>query len=223
MTWDKNNIQFASHPTDTRFIDLTGAIFSRLTILGYAGVRGRRRHYWFARCVCGTLTCVSRDALRGAKSQSCGCLKKEMMPTLHITHGEKRGGKISVEYTTYCGAKQRCHDTNGRAYKDYGGRGIEFRFESFDQFLVAVGRRPSPKHSIERKDVNGHYEPGNVVWATAVEQGRNKRNTRQLTLNGRTQPLTAWCEELGVNYSMVKARIHRGWSPEKALSTPSLR
>ena len=72
----------------------------------------------------------------------------------------------------------RCYDPRCRGFKNYGGRGIvvcERWRDSIDAFIADVGPRPSPKHSIDRIDVNGHYEPGNVRWATAFEQNRNKR------------------------------------------------
>jgi hypothetical protein len=60
-------------------------------------------------------------------------------------------------------------------WKDYGGRGIEFRFISIEQFFAELGPRASPAHSLDRKDNDGHYEPGNVRWATKTEQQLNRR------------------------------------------------
>jgi hypothetical protein len=61
---------------------------------------------------------------------------------------------------------------------DYGGRGIQLRYTSFEQFLADVGPKPSPGHSLDRKDANGNYEPGNCRWATAKEQTFNRRIRR---------------------------------------------
>lgn len=79
------------------------------------------------------------------------------------------------EYRSYSGAKQRCTNSKSKNYADYGGRGIEFRFVSFQQFINCVGNKPTPKHSLDRIENEGHYEPGNVRWATCSEQNRNQR------------------------------------------------
>jgi hypothetical protein len=72
----------------------------------------------------------------------------------------------------------RCENSNVERYPSYGGRGIKVceRWRgSFKNFLADMGRKPTPKHSIDRIDVDGNYEPGNCRWATNSEQQRNKR------------------------------------------------
>ena len=86
--------------------------------------------------------------------------------------------KRTPEYVAYYNAKGRCENSSRKCFSDYGGRGIEFRFTSFAQFLAEVGLRPSPHHTLDRKDVNGHYEPGNVKWSTRTEQNLNMRLRR---------------------------------------------
>lgn len=79
------------------------------------------------------------------------------------------------EYRAYIAAKGRTTNPKIHNYKNYGGRGIEFRFKSFAEFIADIGPRPSPLHSLDRIRTNGHYEVGNVVWATKQEQARNRR------------------------------------------------
>lgn len=79
------------------------------------------------------------------------------------------------ERIAYAQAKARCTNPRHRAWKDYGGRGVEFRFRSFRQFIRLLGPRPSRRHSLDRIDNDGHYEPGNVRWATPRQQARNRR------------------------------------------------
>lgn len=86
-----------------------------------------------------------------------------------------RGLSRTIEYRTYEGAKQRCVNPNAPSFENYGGRGIEFRFTSFEQFFSELGNRPSPQHSVDRINNDGHYEPGNVRWATRAEQMANSR------------------------------------------------
>lgn len=125
---------------------------------------------WLCACDCGRLSHVRGDNLRSRIIQSCGCFH----PT---RRGAARIGKKTPEHYCYLGARQRCQNPKNPAYYNYGGRGIEFRFQSFEQFFAELGLKPSPDLTIERINNNGHYEPGNVKWATRAEQNRNKRNS----------------------------------------------
>jgi hypothetical protein len=114
----------------------------------------------------------------------------------------------------------RCCGTRRTNYPMYGGRGIKVceRWQnSFEAFLADMGERPSPKHTIERKDNNGDYTPSNCRWATICEQARNRRNNRLGTLNGKTQSIAAWAEERGANLQRVYSRLSRGWTLEQAI------
>lgn len=119
----------------------------------------------------------------------------------------------SPEYRVYCRAKQRCRSND----KNYGGRGIEFRFNSFDEFFAEIGRRPSSEHSIDRINNDGHYEPGNVRWATLSEQARNKRDRFKLTIDGVTRLGIEWAESTGIDLDVMRHRLKRGWCAPCAL------
>ncbi len=139
-------------------------------------------------------------------------------------HGETHASRGSSEFRIWMQMIGRCTTPTHRRFADYGGRGIqvcERWLESVTNFIADMGRRPSADHQLERKDNDGPYAPHNCVWATRTEQGRNKRNNVLMTLAGRTQPMSAWAEELKLPYSTLRRRKARlGWSDEEALMTP---
>lgn len=139
-----------------------------------------------------------------------------------LRHGHARDGAMSPTYKSWQSMIGRCCRPHVHGYKNYGGRGIRVceRWMTFDHFLADMGERPSTEHTLDRKDVNGHYEPGNVRWAHKSEQANNRRVTIRLTFRGETLPIAEWCRRLGLNRRVVSQRIASGWSHEAALATP---
>lgn len=187
--------------------------------------RGQRA--WNVECDCGTKKVVSEAKMRpGGKTRACGCLRRERSLAATTRHGFTPTDP-SKHHPLYCiwgSMKARCYRAKTEMYPLYGGRGIrvcDSWLHSFPAFLADVGERPTPKHQLERKDNNGHYEPGNVRWATSTEQGRNKRSNVILTFKGKTQCVSAWAEEIGLNPMTLGYRIRAGWPVEEALTRPS--
>ena len=124
-------------------------------------------------------------------------------------------------YYTWYHMIRRCSDPLDLGFMRYGGRNIivcmRWR-KSFRAFAEDLGERPSPRHSIDRIDNNGNYEPGNVRWATRKEQQRNRRGNHLVTANGITRSVAEWSEALGVNWATVAQRLKLGWSPERAVT-----
>lgn len=171
--------------------------------------------------VCGRPRMVKPSVLADGKGKYCS---KACHAIGKRTHGESIGYVPSSEYSVWVGIKTRCLNPNDHGYPRYGGRGIticERWRDSFEAFLADVGRRPSPGHSIDRIDVNGHYEPGNVRWATPLEQSNNKRNNRTVTFQGVTRSVPDWARELGLTYATLKQRLRSGWPVEQAFTTPA--
>ena len=138
-------MQFHPFPSNGRFRDLSGQVFRMLTVLGYAGPDGFGHGKWYCRCECGNVIKVASCHLRGRAQVSCGCFNARQARETFTTHGESINGLRSPELRAFKQAKTRCNNPNAEGYENYGGRGIEFRFESFEQFLAEVGRKPTPQ------------------------------------------------------------------------------
>ena len=139
-------------------------------------------------------------------------------------HGYKTSGKYASEYSIWSGMRARCYNEKNPTYQRYGARGVrvcpEWR-ENFLNFLRDMGRRPSPDHSLDRINNNGNYEPGNCKWSTRQEQCRNRRSSRLITLGSVTKTQAEWSDETGISQGTIYSRLKNGWSPERALTTPT--
>ena len=143
---------------------------------------------------------------------------------------ERHGLRGHPMYSRWAGMIDRCINPKLRSYRHYGARGITVcdRWRnSFSAFLADVGECPSPKHQLDRIDNDGNYEPGNVQWSTCSENCLHRRmpaignHIRLLTHDGQTLNVKQWAKLLGIPYGMLKTRLHRGWSVERALTQPS--
>lgn len=128
-------------------------------------------YYVFA-CDCGTQKTIKGSSVTGGVVISCGHVWKEGVKNYGRTHDMS----MSPEYRAYMNARSRVRSKVPSTWRNYGGRGIEFKFDSFEQWFRELGPQPSPKHSVERMNNDGHYEPGNVKWATKREQSLNRVN-----------------------------------------------
>lgn len=116
---------------------------------------------------------------------------------------------------------KRCYQKTDISFKNYGARGIgvcDKWYSSYDAFVSDMGRRPSRKHSIERKDNDGNYDRFNCVWATKKEQARNTRANVLLTINGVTKCLPEWADILGMSPATLHTRVRKGWSDARTLT-----
>lgn len=198
-------------------LNLVGKKFNKLLVVEKKGKK-KGRNVFKCICDCGTIRELEGREIKNGRIKSCGCGIKEGLSKANMTHGMSR----TRIYNIWQSMKKRCYNKNCDAYKNYGARGItvceEWRnnFSSFHQWAVDNGY--SNTLTIERKDVNGNYEPLNCSWATTKEQSVNKRNVPLYSHNGETKDLKNWCLELGLNYSSVWRRInYYGYDFDKAI------
>lgn len=182
-------------PLKTRLrADLTGKRFGRLLVVKPLGTRWGKV-YWLCRCDCGGWNTVSTGGLRWGQTESCGCLYDDTRGLTTRTHGLSN----TPEHRIWKGMHTRCYNPRRKLYHRYGGRGISIcqRWrKDFEAFLADMGPKPSPKHTIERIDNDGNYEPGNCRWATNEEQGQNTSRSHRITFRGETLSANAWTRRL---------------------------
>ena len=166
---------------------------------------------FLCKCDCGNETIVTGAALRAGHTRSCGCR------FVDFGGNHTHGGTGTTEHDIWRCMLQRCGSPR---HKDYAGRGISVcdRWQDFANFRDDMGPRPSADHSIERVENDGNYEPGNCRWATAKQQGRNKRNNILVEYSGRTMCLAEAAEIAGVNYKQAWYRHRRGYPLSQVLS-----
>lgn len=198
-----------------------GDKIGRLTILDIEKrkIKEQTRIYCYCLCECGNYISVRMDALGCGygKIRSCKCYRNEMSHTIHTTHNQTD----SPEYNTWISMRQRCLNPKVPNYDLYGGRGIKICdrwVNSFENFLSDMGYKPSQRHSIDRIDVNGNYEPSNCKWSTDEEQQNNKRNSVKISIDGVLYSI----KELSQKYNIKESRIwnwrRRGKSIEDMLN-----
>lgn len=163
----------------SRGFNLVGKVFGRLTVVKYLHTAPNGK-VWKLKCECGQTTNKHTGALTTGNTRSCGCLKKEMVAAKNFKHGfAPRDSESTAIYHAYWNARRRCTNPKDRAWKYYGGRGIEFRFHSLQEFFSTVGKKPSSRHVLDRIKNDGHYEPGNMRWATPKQSSENQRRRKR--------------------------------------------
>lgn len=204
------------------FIDMTGRVCGRLTVIGPYERRGNRT-YWKCRCSCPEQTekYIFVSSLTRESTQSCGCIHREVL----LKRNTKHGKAYTNSYFIWQAMKDRCLNSLNKHFNNYGGRGIciDPSWLDFNAFYKDMGDKPSGK-SLGRIDNNGPYSKKNCRWETDIQQANNRRTTRYFTHNGETKPLREWAEELGLNPGTVTSRRLRGRAISQVLEpfTPGM-
>ena len=189
-----------------------------LTVISEAEKKYEQRQL-LCKCDCGNEATVSLYRFIKNKTHSCGCYKKIASKKSNTRHG-CRNTRI---YRVWKGMKYRCLNPHSKDYKNYGGRGIKIHaawkeFQPFYNWAIESGYRDDL--SIDRKDNDGNYEPGNCRWISNSEQQNNTRANVIISHNGRSLTLSQWSRELKIARNVLLWRLSSGWSTEEAFTTP---
>lgn len=188
-----------------------GQRIGMLTIVSEADRKKGNQKAFNVICDCGNRavmleTNIKRET-KGKKS--CGCRRTK--------HGLHKTGA----YDSWQSMMKRCYRTNNNRFQQYGAKGIVVcdRWHDFTVFYSDMGDRPEG-YTLDRIDNAKGYSPENCRWATPSMQAKNRKTTRNFTINGETKCFKDWCETFGINYAKALARINKlGWDIEKALET----
>ena len=209
-----------------RLQDLTGKRYGRLIVVGMSEKRtASRGGICICQCDCGNIKEVASLALKSGATVSCGCYNKEYLRN-NIVHGHNRVAKRSITYTTWDKMMSRCYREKDPGYSYYGGRGIIVceRWHKFENFLEDMGERPNKKHSIDRIDSNGNYEPENCRWATQKQQMQNMSRNVFYEYKGEKKTIAELADIAGVKYDTMYCRLKRqGLTPEQAVGLAVIR
>lgn len=185
--------------------------FGRMTVV--AVVRTGKELHFECVCACGAKKLCRKGHIIHGRIKSCGCYRRDIT----MKHGMFR----SSEYQSWQAMKERCHNPNSTSFHKYGGRGISVckRWQnSFENFFKDMGPKPSSLHSINRKNNDGDYTPGNCEWADLITQANNTRTNRVITARGRTMTVAQWSRFSGINCNTIRHRLFDGWSERKAVT-----
>lgn len=176
--------------------------------LGQVNTGKRNRHFLLVKCsYCGKEFSIRSDTLK--KAYSCGCVKAEIASKNVIKNHTHKQSRTRL-YHEWQGIKARCNNPKNSRYENYGGRGIKMCEEWANDFTAfrdwALSNGYSDDLTIERKNVNGNYDPSNCTYTSTYYQNRNR--TSNILINGKC--LTDLATEAGLNVGTVLARYRRG-------------
>lgn len=190
---------------------MIGETFGKLTVI----YESDRKNHYVCKCDCGNVSTVLKYNLLKGNTKSCGC-------TRLTQNGLSK--KYVAEHNVWRKLISRCNNKNDRSFNDYGGRGISVCgswINSFEQFLSDMGQRPSSKHSIDRINNDGNYEPSNCRWATRKVQANNCRKNHVVTYRGEKYTIAQLAEATNIPRARLTLRINTlKWSVEDAVNRP---
>jgi hypothetical protein len=158
-----------------------GTKFGRLTIIKETTAKRKGHRWYLCRCRCGKRVKVSNGGLVSGDVRSCGCLYRETRRTAGWKHGKSPVGRKIAVYSAYYRERSLCRNPNIPFFEYYGGRGIEFRFDTFPEFYAVVGDKPGVDYWLMRLDSDGHFEAGNLHWVRRGKKRKRKGKGNRVT------------------------------------------
>lgn len=198
--------------------DLTGQRFGRLTCISYAGSNGAKS-MWLARCDCGTEKIFIASELKKGRTNSCGCLARELASKRLRTHGMSGHPAFWV----WRSMNARCRLPSHQAWANYGGRGIvvcpEWQ-DSFEAFWKDMGPTYQPELWLDRVDNNGPYTRDNCRWATSAVQNANRRNNVFIETPWGRMIVEEASRKSGINVTTLLYRIDHDCPADRLFDAP---
>lgn len=197
-----------------KLIDLSGKVFGRLTVIERAENKGKKT-CWRCKCACGNILIVQANHLQEGTVRSCGCLALESRTTHGLAHTKL--------YRAWVAIKQRCLNPKSSEYHNYGGRGITIcnewlEFQNFYNYVSTLEHYDDDGYTLDRIDVNGNYQVGNVRWIKREMQARNQRRNVYVDFYGVKMLLLDVAKITGINYGTLRNRIRSGWTGDELFS-----
>jgi hypothetical protein len=124
--------------------------------------------------------------------------QREMLIKRNTKHAHARRGQRTPTYNSWRCMMERCCRPNHAAYPHYGGSNVLVceRWFVFENFLADMGERPAGTTLDRYPHKRGHYRPGNVRWATASEQNRNRRPPKRKPRRSTVAEINAYAASL---------------------------
>lgn len=184
--------------------DMVGQMFGKLTVVSRVEAPGKVK--WVCRCSCGGFKEARSDHLISGGIRSCGCIVRSGI------NSRKHGMAGHRLYKRWENMMYRCYRKKDVNYHNYGGRGIRVckRWHNPVNFIKDMYPTFEEGLTLDRKEVNGNYNPSNCRWATIEEQVNNKRNTVYVLHEGERVPAAVLARRMGVTRSSIRSKLARG-------------
>lgn len=204
-------------PGSRHIKNLEGQVYGRLRVLGFAGKNRYGSALWKCQCSCGNTTVVPTNQLNSGNTRSCGCLQRDIsskfphahLAKVNITHGLSKTKLYAIWNTRkYIFMK----NPTGKFHEPW------LNFQTFYRWAKLNGYEEGM--TIQVVDPEKGYVPDNCR-VVPMEGGAYKRNARNISYNGKTQTLTKWSRELGINISTLRRKLEQAdGDMVKALEDP---